>query len=245
MKRDIVKNIKANSGYIYLGIGIATSILSYFLVARDTRKAINKKIKQDKKRVVDTSDIISEWKSYIPSATVASISIICLLASGIALKKREKEIVGAYLIVAKAFDEYRKKVKNIGGNDYKKLEISSAISNEKDFTAAIDGELYFDEYSGKIFECSYKEFLEGIMLLNRTMANEGECSLAMFLHNFLGVKDISNTLSTIGWDTNTVFEINETVWVDVWTEKVIMDDGLEVNYICYSACPEYAFDRPF
>lgn len=45
MKRDIVKNIKANSGYIYLGIGIATSILSYFLVARDTRKAINKKIK--------------------------------------------------------------------------------------------------------------------------------------------------------------------------------------------------------
>lgn len=245
MHNKFIKGLKNNSGYIYLGIGIITSALSYFLAVRDTQKIVNKKIKTNRPKTIETSDLLKEWKSYMPSATVAVISIGCLLASGVTLKKKEKEIVGAYLLVTKAFDEYRRKVKNIGGNDYKKLEISSAISNEKNFTTTVDGELYFDEYSGKIFECSYKEFLEGIMLLNRTMVNEGECSLAMFLHNFLGVKNISNALSTIGWDTSNVFEINETVWVDVWTEKVIMDDGLEVNYICYSACPEYAFDRPF
>lgn len=244
MKRDIVKNIKANSGYIYLGIGIATSILSYFLVARDTRKAINKKIKKSKNEVKEDSNLLSEWKSYIPSVTAASISIMFLLASGISLKKREKEIVGAYLLVTKAFDEYRKKVKSIGGDDYKKLEVLSAVRNEKsDITG--NNELYFDEYFGKVFECSYNEFLEGVMLLNRTMTNEGECSLGLFLGNFLEIKHVPNELSTVGWDSSRVFEITDTVWLDVWTEKIVLDDGLEVNYIHYSADPEYAFDRPF
>lgn len=67
---------------------------------------------------------------YAPSVTVGSISIAALTGSHISLQRRNAALAAAYAVVAKAFDEYRGRVREEIGEDKELLLYRNFVQEE-------------------------------------------------------------------------------------------------------------------
>jgi hypothetical protein len=144
----LVLKAKKNSPHLLFGAGVAGVVTGTVLACRATLKldatldefgaeiAHHKQISTQPKMVqVYAKNSVKVAKLYAPAAIVGGIGIACLAGSHVQLTKRNGALTMAYAGIAKAYDEYRVRVRDFVG-DEKELELYHGLEVEK---VKIDG----------------------------------------------------------------------------------------------------------
>lgn len=244
---------KRNSSFLLTCVGVAGMVTTVVLSVKTTPKAMEL-IKDDSRTNHDGDPygytkieaIRSSWKCYVAPMAIGSASLICILGAGILSKHQQKSLTSAYLLMANTYQEYRKKARELYGEDAdRKIRESIAVEKCKDVYIynQLTGDsldfgddkdetvhLFYDVLSNRYFETSLSRVLQAENHLNRNFMIGGYAKLNDF-YDFLGLKKTKNG-ELLGWSN---FNYEDIFWLDFDHQKTVMDDGLE----CYIIEPFY------
>ena len=248
------KFLKKNSATILTCIGAIGVIGTTITAVKATPKAIALLDEAKKKKGSDLTvfeTIKMAGSVYIPSALIGISTIACIFGSNVANKKVQSSMASAYMLIDQSYKEYRKKAKELCGDDID-LKIRDAIMKDK--VDCIDAKitpanglemlydqenkvLFYDEYSGRYFESTIPNVQAAEMHLNRNFALGGFCDLNEF-YDFLGI-DRTDYGDSVGWSMEYGYN-----YIDFYHRKATLDDGLECYIIEYVFDPDENFENP-
>ena len=135
-------NLKKNSPHILFGVGVTGVVGGTVLACRATLK-LHDTLDEFSHEVRDNKDNASSkdmayiygkniaklTKLYAPAALVGGAGLVCLTSSHLQLNNRNKALTVAYAGLAKAYDEYRKRVREEVGEE-KEIELFHGIETQ-------------------------------------------------------------------------------------------------------------------
>lgn len=174
-------------------------------------------------------------------AIIAGLSTsACILGANILNRRNQAALMSLYALLDSSYKDYRKKVKDIYGDDADKI-IVGEVAKDKYKKCDIqitdaDKQLFYDDYSQRYFE-STVEYVQGAEYhFNRNFALRGEATVNEF-YDFLGIDRIPGG-DDIGWVYDGGYENDGgCVWVDFEHQKIELEDGLECYMIWYDFEP--------
>ena len=218
-------------------IGAIGVIVTAVLAAKETPKAL-KKIEDYKAEKGEDLTTVEKVKvaapSYIPAVLIGAGTITCIIASNVLNKQQQAAITSAYALVDSSFKEYKKKLKELYGEETHN-SIIDAIAVEKAKGVGIRAEgmftqcdlalddmcsepvLFFEEYSGRYFESTIEQVITAEYHLNRNFVLRGYTVLNE-LFEFLGLEP-TDYGSEIGWAVE-----DELYWIDFNHRKTTLED---------------------
>lgn len=177
----------------------------------------------------------------IPTLVAAAFTIACIISNHNINEEEKIAMCGAYAMVGKSYEKYRRKVKEVAGEDVAK-QIDIAMAEDvrihqvggaypfNDVLQNIDtsaGEcIFFDPLSELYFAAAPDKVRQAEYYLNRSMSLRGDVSLWEF-YKLLGIENyvVNNrrhkrTLRKLGWDTDFMMNEYEQTWIDFEHEYV-------------------------
>lgn len=228
---------------IFLSVaGAAGLIATAYLTAKETPEA--KKVydegKEDAKTVMDkvclTADVAKE---YWPAIAVGSASIFCIIGSTILSRKQEASLAGAYVLLEKSYQDYKKKVRDLYGKDADETickEMSNDHVDKNETLTQSEGKLtFYEDYYGNYFESTAEEVLRAELEINEMLQEVGEVPLEAF-YKIIGLTPPDNTKG-LGWSVDTIQDWADAMWIYVQYDVVEMADGMECNTITFAVPP--------
>ena len=152
--------------------------------------------------------------------------------------KQIKAISSAYILLDQTFKEYKRKVKELYGENADrevKKEIMNDLYEESDISPEGEKIIFYEEHYGKLFERTMLEVLQAEYDLNRRFALAGEASVNDFL-DLLGLEHVEFG-NCIGWLSNSNYDFYGHPWIEFKHEKMTLDDGMECVYINIDSLP--------
>lgn len=189
--------------------------------------------------------IKSAWKYYISSAIIGGATIGCIIGTNILNSHQQMAFASAYAIVQKSYDEYKKKVKELYGEEAH-INITDSIVKEKcenkiictpgifvgstslDFGESNEPEVirtFYDSYSERYFESSIEKVIQAEYHLNRNFMFSGITTPNDF-YDLLGLEKIKGG-DDVGWSSMD----GDIYWVDFDHRKTTLEDGMEIYII--------------
>ena len=202
MKTDIVKwgtkigqEIAKNSPGILTALGVAGSVTTAVLASKATLQA-DRKIQEMKKLEEEGHEPFTMKEKaknilpfYIPAAIMLLTTSACIIGSHSISTRRQMALASAYSLSTEAMKEMENKFKEVNGE--KKLEkLKDDISRDR-VKAAYDAnnskvirtgkgeQLFYDYYSGHIFEHDRTKIDQIFVKLNDMINQGSEVSLSM------------------------------------------------------------------
>ena len=175
------------------------------------------------------------WKCYIPAASVGLATILCIFGANGLNRHQQASIASAYALLDQAYKEYRKKAKELYGEQADISIRQKMMDDPKDLEEPSDGRiLFYDEASGRYFERTMLEVLDAEYQLNRAFITEGQVKL----NDFYDLLALPKTKlgATVGWSIDSAVAFFGYQWIDFEHDLVKMEDGLE----CYILHMEFA-----
>lgn len=239
--------VKKNGSTILTVLGVVGTVSTAVATAKATPKAI--KLINDKKAekgsnltVLET--IETSLPAYTPSLLIGTATIGCILGINALNKRQQASMMSAYMLVENSYNTYKKKVKELYGEEAHQKIIDSIVQEKvKDVDLAAFGcfdvmrleeddddtpRLFYDLNSERYFESTLSKVISAEYHFNRNFAIRGSGTLNE-LYSLLGLTHIPNGYD-IGWTCNDMLEnAGIAPWVDFNHRKVEMEDGL----ICY------------
>ena len=198
------------------------------------------------------------WKCYIPAATTGAATIACIFGVNVLSKRQQASLVSAYTLVNRSYNDYKRKVKELYGEEvHKKIMESLAVEKAKDVpitscglisTSSLEFEdaneelrLFYDSFSERYFQATISQVLQAEYHVNRNFALMGGFVPVNMFYEFLGIEP-QQDFAGLGWWVN-----DEMYWIDFNHSKAMVDDGLSGEIECYiidmeftptSECPE-------
>lgn len=214
-------------------IGVAATSIA---AVKATPKAI-KLLEKTKEEKGEDLTVLEKVKvagpAYIPAAVIGTSTIACIFGANILNKRQQGSLVSAYALLDNAHKEYKKKVKELYGEESDanvRSEIAKDKYNEVDVPAEDGKTLFFDNFSMRYFESTTENVLWAEYELNRMVSMYGGASLADF-YDLLGISHEVCGYEDLGWTSGTLEAIHWTHWIDFEHDKAVMDDGLEITII--------------
>lgn len=178
--------------------------------------------------------------AYIPSVVIGIGTISCIFGANVLNKQKQAAITSAYMLVDRAYKDYRNKVKELLGEETD-IQIREAIAKDKrdeDITGFVpglgslggDGEkyLFYEENRGKYFEATMSDVLNAEYHLNRNFALRGFATLNEF-YSFLGMEP-TEFGEVLGWEFERLSNDYDAFWIDFGHRvATVAEDGLK----CY------------
>jgi hypothetical protein len=246
MKREssVKSFFEANSPTILSCIaGIGTVLTSIFAV-KATPKATRllETARADAQKELTKTEIIKAvWKAYIPTASIAFSTIICIFSANALNQKQQAALTSAYVLLDGAFKEYKNKVSGLLGNDVDNLvERAIAIDHENDEPYPWnEPQTFYEEHLGKFFERTMEEVFLAEYHFNRNFILRGSATLNEF-YDFLKLPR-TELGEQLGWSAMAGAIAYDYYWVDFTHRKFKMDDGLECTSIDFPFEPTRDF----
>lgn len=142
-------------------VAVAGVIFTVALTVRATVKVVRIVDKMDEDRA--PKDILAKtWREYIPPVASGILTISCIAMATTMSQKRYLSMAGLYSVTNEAFDEYKKKTREVIGEE-KEKNVREKIAEEKLSRHDVPIEmmdvdpyknLCFDEWSGRYFRGS-------------------------------------------------------------------------------------------
>lgn len=250
-----VKSIKKHSPEILTGIGITGMIFSIVKAVHDTPKALKilddeKKPSNYEERYVDKEFSAIEkikltWKCYIPTALIATGSVVCIIAATATNYKRTAALTTACTLSSTALKEYKDSVVKVVGeaknNEIKKDIAEKKIKKiEKENKSILipsnnDKVKFVESFTGQIFESDVESVRKAINNANDLIRYNSYVSLNEVLYE-LGLKS-SRAGELLGWKL-------EDGYIDIkQLDEAIVFDGKPVIVLDYKNPPvtEYEY----
>lgn len=244
--------LKKASPTVLTCIGAVGVVATAVLAVKATPKALEL-VKADSRKNHDGDPhaatkmeaVKSCWKCYIPATITGTATIACIFGANVLNKRQQASLASAYALVSRQYGDYKRKVKEIAGEETHKKIMESLAAEKVDknhvvtaqnifgnssleFEGADEEErLFYDSFSERYFTSTISKVLQAEYHLNRNFSlNGGEIPLNHF-YDLLGIDEIPEG-STIGWFAN-----DEMTWIDFNHTRAMVDDGLNGEVECY------------
>ena len=100
--------------------------------------------------------------------------------------------------------------------------------------------LFYDDFSGRIFESTIEKVQEAEYNLNRDLSMQGYATLNQF-YDYLGLVPIDGG-DDLGWSSGMNFDYYWQEWIDFGHHKTTMGDDLECSMITMFSEPTLGWD---
>lgn len=240
--KGLVSKLKRSSPLLLTILGAAGVVGTAVLAVRATPKAMKQcewlrieRTNNYEKEPTKMQYVQFAWKCYIPAASVGLATILCIFGANGLNRHQQASIASAYALLDQAYKEYRKKAKELYGEQADISIRQKMMDDPKDLEEPSDGRiLFYDEASGRYFERTMLEVLDAEYQLNRTFITEGQVKL----NDFYDLLALPKTKlgATVGWSIDSAVAFFGYQWIDFEHDLVKMEDGLE----CYILHMEFA-----
>lgn len=215
-----------NSPVILTGIGVAGVVGTAILVGKASFKAsdILQEAQYEKAARLAQGDDESEptlkgqfltvWTLYIPAATMAGMTISCIILANRIGTRRAAAVAAAYALTEKAFEEYKEKVvEKIGAkkelavrDDIQQDRVNAAPVSSREVIIAGSGDvLCFESMTGRYFKSSIEEIKKAQNDTNYQLMHDNYVSLTDFYQR-IGLP--RTTMSDdMGWNLDMMLEV--------------------------------------
>lgn len=186
--------------------------------------------------------IKTTWREYALTVALGVTTAFCIVGANALNRKQQAAVLGSYALVKTAYDDYKRKVKELyGGETHRNIVDSITTEKAKDihishpalignstleFDVDEETRLFYDTFSERYFEATISRVLEAEIALNRNYVFGGSVTLNHF-YTFLGLDGVAGG-DIVGWD----YEIHGIDWIDFDHSKVQLDDGYERPLEC-------------
>lgn len=244
--RSIAQCLKKSSPTLVAIVASAGVVGTAILAVKATPKALEK-IQTDSRRNHEgdpnaatlKEKVKSALPCYVPAIAMGTATIVCIMASNHLNHRQQASMAAAYNLISKQYDQYKRKVKEICGQEThdrimrelsaEKVDDNHAIfaeggfySSDLDFEGAQEERrLFYDRLSERHFESTIGKVLQAEYHLNRNLCLRGNVSLNEF-YSFLGIDPVEGG-DDIGW----FIDDDEIYWIDFSHPKTEIDDGLD------------------
>lgn len=246
---------KRNSSTILTVLGGAGVVATSIMAVKATPKALTllEQAKEEKGEALTELEVVQTVAPvYIPTIIVGVSTIACIFSANILNKRHQASIAGAYALVDSSFKEYKKKLKELYGEETHNNIIDSIAVEKADAMYIRNGymcdtcdlgvedsgsepKLFYDMHSGRYFETTIEQVLTAEYHLNRNYVLRGFAYLNE-LYEFLGLEE-TDYGSVLGWAPKD----DGMYWIEFDHRKTVLDDGLEVYILDMPFEPTYDF----
>lgn len=250
--QTVGRALKKASPTILTCIGAVGVVATAVLAVKATPKALElvradsrKNHDGDPHAATKVEVVKSCWKCYIPAAVTGAATITCIFGANTLNRRQQASLASAYALVSHQYNDYRRKLKELYGEEaHKKIMKSLAVeqvdknhfimapglagSSSLDFEDANEEErLFYDPISKRYFQSTISKVLQAEYHLNRNFALSGGFVTLNGFYTFLGIEKIPEG-DAVGWMVS-----DGLYWVDFNHSKAMVDDGLNGEIECY------------
>ena len=164
---------------------------------------------------------------YIPAILIGAGTIACIFGTNVLNKRNQASLMSAYALIDNSYKAYKKKVKELYGEEAHK-EVISSIAKDKytdDIRVSDNNILFYDEFSHRYFESTLEDVIKAEYNTNRQLQYNGVVYLNEY-YEFLGLEP-SQVGTELGWSSDILESHYCAEWIEFDHEKVILEDCLE------------------
>lgn len=239
--RQIGRFFRKNGPVIMAVVSVVGVPVTAYLTAKavpkselDKDQAANEKGEE----LTIVENVVASIPAYAPAIAAGGATIACVCFGTMLSQKQQAAMAGAYLTVANAYGDYKKKVAQLyeeGSDEQVREAILEDACQKEGYPKPPEGEklLFWEEIRGEFFERTMEEVLLAEYHLNRNFVLGGSVTLNEF-YEFLELMPIK-VGDILGWSYDAGFCMYGYQWIDFVHRKVELDDGLEC----------YIIDMPF
>lgn len=223
--------LNRNASTILTCIGGAGVVVTSVLAAKATPKALTllEETKKEKGEDLTKLEVVkTAGPAYIPAILVGASTIACIFGANVLNKRKQAAIMSAYALIDNSYKEYKKKIIELYGedaNDKITEEFVKEKYEEYETPVSEDKKLFYDEYSGRMFESTIKDVQNAEYQINRDLSMRDYATVNEF-YEYLKLEPIEGG-DEIGWSTGMNFDYYWQSWIDFGHKKVLIDDDLE------------------
>ena len=213
---NVKMTLRRNSPKLLAILAAMGTVSTAFATARATPKAlllIQEAEAQKGEDLTALEKVKVAAVPYIPAVLLGSATIVCIFGAQMLNRKTQSSMASAYALLDQGFKDYRRKLKELYGDEADKKVIEAladkkvieALAVEKSQTVYINASyltgpcdlsleensskpvLWYDKYSKRFFTASLEEVLMAEYHLNRNYILRGEAVINE-LYEFLGLE---------------------------------------------------------
>ena len=233
--------IRKDKQFLLTSLSVVGVGLTLYSAIKDTTKAckiINGKM-TFKEKVKKT------WKYYIPSFTIATGTILCIIYSDHITQKQKATLLAALATAHNNYNSLRNSIDEVCDDETKQKiynNITKSKISREDYEDRTDEKIFYEEYGSKMFQMTIEDLLRAEYAFNKQLSIVGMASLNDF-YDFLGLPK-TDYGERVGWS---VYEgyyglTTRNAWVDFVHSKMESDDGMEYYSIEFNNQPVTNFD---
>ena len=222
--------LKRNGSTILTALGGAGVVATAVTAVKATPKAIKliEVYEEQKGEDLTTLEKIKvAGPHYIPSILIGAGTIACIFGANILNKRNQASLISAYALIDNSYKEYKKKVKELYGEEAHKEVISSIAKDKHTDDIRVDDNkmIFYDEFSHRYFESTLEDVIKAEYNTNRQLQRNGVVYLNEY-YEFLGLEP-SPVGTELGWSSGILESHYCADWIEFDHWKVILEDGLE------------------
>lgn len=226
------------------GIGVIATTITAVKATPRVLELLDEAEKEKDEELTRIEKVKIAGPSYIPSILIGIGTLSCIFGANIMNKRHQAALVSAYTLLDSSFKEYKRKAKEIYGEDGEKdirVKIAKDDFEDSDMDEYDDGkQLFYDEYSRRYFRATNETVLSAEYIVNKMLSED--CYVALNeLYDLFGLEPVDYG-EYIGWSSAQMFEMYWSSWINFWHEKVEMEDGMECFLIHFTE-PMADFDK--
>jgi hypothetical protein len=204
---NVKMTLRRNSPKILTLLATIGTASTAFATARATPKAlllIQEAEAQKGEDLTALEKVKVATTPYIPVILLDSATVMCIFGAQMLNRRAQSSMASAYALLDQSFKDYRRKLKEIYGDEADK-KVIEALAVEKSKTVYIEASylsgscdlsleensskpvLWYDEYSKRFFTASLEQVLMAEYHLNRNYILRGEAVINE-LYEFLGLE---------------------------------------------------------
>lgn len=215
-------------------LSAAGTIAAAALAVKTTPEAVQRIESDRRARDGDLSEgtlveaVKSCWQCYVPAASVAAGTLLCIFGANALDKRRQASLVSACALLEGGYRAYREKIRTLYGKDADE-KVKSALAQDSSLTddapLSEHGQVFYEEHLGKFFESTKEAVLAAEYHFNRNYVLRGYACLNEFF-DFLGLPPV-DAGDALGWSGDVGWERYGYQWIDFEHRTFTLDDGLE------------------
>jgi hypothetical protein len=229
--------------------GVAATAVAAAVATPKALKDIqtNKRLKHridDSYEYTKKDAFLAAWKHYIPATMLGASTIACIMGGNILSRRQQATLASAYALVQNSYSEYKRKLKDIYGEEAHNAIVDSIMKDEcknvhistpggwynssLDFGEGTEPETihtFYDSFSKRYFESTVDKVIQAEYHLNRNYLLSGAILLNDF-YEFLGLPK-TDMGDILGWSSVD----DDIYWIDFNHRRATLDDGMEVFVI--------------
>lgn len=224
------------------GVGV---VVTAVMAVKATPKAMAllEEAKQEKgDDLTKMETVVVAAPAYIPTVLVGVSTIACIFGANVLNKRQQAALTSAYALLDNSYKEFRKKVDEMYGEGTVN-EVTEEIAKDhyeaKPVRVSEGKQLFYDVYSGRMFESTMEDVLRAEYEINKLLATD----TGAFLNEFYELLKIPTVEygDYMGWSVFEMVESKWNAWLDFTHEKTLIDDDLECILITMDHDPIYEF----